>query len=470
MNPNYFNEKDGEQKPTIIPKFRVSDTIKNKKTNEIFTISDYSQLYEYYHDINHSHEIKFSEQDDWELVEQKPTETTDLRTWKYIVDAVLTEREDIGQYIDSSWTIEVAKKLQKRFGIIEQKSVEWSEEDKRILSGLSGLVKDCYLNGGYALSMDEYDEYKKWFKSFKERVLPQPKPEWSEEDKDIIDSLVLFLENELSSSQTDEDRKLFKRQIEIVKFFHPQPRQEWSEEDKIRITHLISLVEHHHDKEYDYFDYSDLANWLKSLKDRVQPKPKQEWSKKDEEILNLIIARLHSHPNVESEEYGKDYHWFKSLKDRILQQPKQEVNKEDENNILFLTSIIEEYFKDKEKITLCGDTVCANFTKEDVIDKLKSLRPQNKYVYNPYKAVVESIAEMCKHYDKASHIGLIDFYDNVKVKCKDAKEYDSLYPQNTWKPSLAQLNALSIVSKGNAPDDIEAIVSLYNILKKLMEE
>ena len=43
----------------------------------------------------------------------------------------------------------------------------------------------------------------------------------------------------------------------------------------------------------------------------------------------------------------------------------------------------------------------------------------------------------------------------------------SLRPQKQWKPSIAQLNALGIVSKGNAPDDIEAIVSLYNDLKKL---
>ena len=43
----------------------------------------------------------------------------------------------------------------------------------------------------------------------------------------------------------------------------------------------------------------------------------------------------------------------------------------------------------------------------------------------------------------------------------------SIIYQSRWKPSMAQLNALSIVSKGNAPDDIEAIVSLYNDLKKL---
>ncbi len=52
------------------------------------------------------------------------TDFSDLRTWKYIVDAVWTEKEGMGQYIDSPFTEEIAKKLQKRFGNIEQKSVE----------------------------------------------------------------------------------------------------------------------------------------------------------------------------------------------------------------------------------------------------------------------------------------------------------------------------------------------------------
>ena len=50
------------------------------------------------------------------------------------------------------------------------------------------------------------------------------------------------------------------------------------------------------------------------------------------------------------------------------------------------------------------------------------------------------------------------------------KEIDwlkSLKPKNRWKPSLSQLNALSVVAKGNTPDDIEEINSLYNDLKKL---
>lgn len=44
--------------------------------------------------------------------------------------------------------------------------------------------------------------------------------------------------------------------------------------------------------------------------------------------------------------------------------------------------------------------------------------------YNPYKVTIESIAAMVEKYASGD---LKDFYDNVKVKCKDAIEYD-----NTW--------------------------------------
>lgn len=61
-----------------------------------------------------------------------------------------------------------------------------------------------------------------------------------------------------------------------------------------------------------------------------------------------------------------------------------------------------------------------------------------------------------------THIQIADSSENWLKSLEDRVQHPS-----TWKPSLAQLNALSIVSKGNAPDDTEAIVSLYNDLKKL---
>ena len=63
----------------------------------------------------------------------------------------------------------------------------------------------------------------------------------------------------------------------------------------------------------------------------------------------------------------------------------------------------------------------------------------------------------------------LSFSNDVSYLKKFFDWLKSLKDKYTWKPSIAQLNALSIVSKGNAPDDIEAIVSLYNDLKKLTE-
>lgn len=212
-------------------------------------------------------------------------------------------------------------------------------------------------------------------------------------------------------------------------------------------------------REYSFNIPSDIYNCL----------PKEKKSVWINEIENAIKAgaqwfekQAEQKPTIEmksaEESLGIDSETYNKIVDECIYGDDKRKPagwcEEDENKI---NTIIQIYHPSKK-----------------IMDWLKSLKdrvqPQNIAYYNPYKEVVESIAEMCKHYDKASHSGLRDFYDNVKVKCKDAKEYESLFPQNTWKPSMAQLNALSIVSKGNAPDDIDAIQSLYNDLKKLREE
>ena len=74
--------------------------------------------------------------------EQKPT---DLRTWKHIVDAVLTDWNGIGNYLDNLQTERLAKKLQERFGTIEQKPVEWSEEDEKFYESFMHKLEVCDL-------------------------------------------------------------------------------------------------------------------------------------------------------------------------------------------------------------------------------------------------------------------------------------------------------------------------------------
>lgn len=48
------------------------------------------------------------------------------------------------------------------------------------------------------------------------------------------------------------------------------------------------------------------------------------WSEEDEEMLNLIIARLHSHPNVDLDEYSKEYNWLNSVKPQNRWKPSDE--------------------------------------------------------------------------------------------------------------------------------------------------
>lgn len=162
--------------------------------------------------------------------EQKPVDFSDLRTWKYIVDAVWTEKEGIGQYLDSPFTEEVAKKLQKRFGNIEQKPAKWSEEDitqlhfiKSNLEYLRDNCKDYKDDADQAYLNNQID----WLKSLKDRVQPQPKQEWSEEDETITSALSQLLKDCESDNNWNcvysNDREVFFADIEKwLKSLRPQ--------------------------------------------------------------------------------------------------------------------------------------------------------------------------------------------------------------------------------------------------------
>lgn len=104
----------------------------------------------------------------------------------------------------------------------------------------------------------------------------------------------------------------------------------------------------------------------------------------------------------------------------------------------------------------------------EVYNWLKTIKDrvqlQNIAYYNPYKEVVESIAKMCKCYEHVDVGSLQDFYDNVKVKCKDSKEYDSLFPQTTWRPSDEQMEALESATENCAYSEYQ------DCLRELIEQ
>lgn len=64
------------------------------------------------------------------------------------------------------------------------------------------------------------------------------------------------------------------------------------------------------------YNFEEGANWHAAQKHTL--------SKENEEMLSLIIARLHSHPDVDLEEYSKEYDWLNSPKDRSTWKPSDE--------------------------------------------------------------------------------------------------------------------------------------------------
>ena len=103
--------------------------------------------------------------------------------------------------------------------------------------------------------------------------------------------------------------------------------------------------------------------------------------------------------------------------------------------------------------------------QQQMIDKLDC-------EYNPYKVTVKSILEMCARYDNTLTFDKYDFLDNIRVKCKDAIEYDNLHPQSHWKPTDEQMSCFKQaidLFKMKVNDTIvqNYLESLYNDLKKL---
>ena len=156
-----------------------------------------------------------------------------------------------------------------------------SEEDESHIRYLIECLEHCKKGVALTMTTSTSQEYINWLKSLKDRVQPQPKQEWSEEDESTIKEII-------------EDLEYAERKGYVLK-------------------NNTFLKEVH---------------WLKSLKDKVQPK--QEWNEEDEGFLNLLLAIFkNSHPNgifttgdiavfngacITS---NKIINWIKSLKDKI---------------------------------------------------------------------------------------------------------------------------------------------------------
>lgn len=205
----------------------------------------------------------------------------DGKKWIY-EDVYLKEKEQLIQNgID-----EVLENPQK-YGLEKQgEQPSWSEEDEKMKS----LIISTLTSMG-TLNLERYhhmnlDEVKNWLKSIKDRVQPQPRQEWSEEDSERLLRIHQFI---WANRKGDTDEIYQQEQdADWLMTLNHQPKQEWSKKDEDVWRTLLFNFENMNRK-YLWGDgencYAiDIVNFLKSLKPQSHWKPSEEQM----EALNAI--------------------------------------------------------------------------------------------------------------------------------------------------------------------------------------
>lgn len=200
---------------------------------------------------------------------------------------------------------------------IAQKPKEWSHEDDVMVHDILGLLP--------TKTRPEYNQRREdWLKSIKGRVQSQ---EWNEEDEDMI----RYIGNAITCKEST--KYLEEKGIDMIKAhrwlesFKPQLKQEWSEEDEKRVNRISDFIWKNRKGDTDeIYQQEQDANWLKSLRGKVQSK---QWSEDDEKILRtidtaLFRASMSAGLGTIRCPYDDARDWLESIKQRYAWKPSNE--------------------------------------------------------------------------------------------------------------------------------------------------
>lgn len=228
--------------------------------------------------------------------------------------------------------------------------------------------------------------------------------EWSDEDETTVNAAIYWLNRRLSLEKandisTDSCLLSMRKTIEKLKSLRPQPKQEWSEEDKIGWDEAFACVtraEKAAKNEEELQNAVTAEKWLKEIKFKYYVHSiKQEWSELDRNNMDDLIGYLNDcvHPlDFASEARFKQrmVDWLKSLslKKRLDDADKlcsNEWSEEDEN---MLSSTISRLYKLKYHGISCDEI---DESIHWIETRLKSLRPHWRPSEEQMKALEETI-------------------------------------------------------------------------------
>ena len=186
-----------------------------------------------------------------------------------------------------SWSCEEADKKLKPL----EQNPTWSEEDERMLDE---MYKFFDTHKVPSLKHDMND-YAKFIKSLKERVLPQPKQEWKQENTgDLTDFENAMMH--IGGSFFGENAGLDPNDTNVVKeqanfLLGLAQSKEWSEEDENRFNNLIFLVECSEENDATKEGFTRFINKLKSLRPQNTCKPSDEQMKLLGEVQQALLGK-----------------------------------------------------------------------------------------------------------------------------------------------------------------------------------
>ena len=229
-----------------------------------------------YDDEQTAHTIRLTTTDIFP--ELKESEDESIRKW---IKKELESKYVVGNTVNNvmadkalAWLEKQGEQKPKRIVSAEAKEAmydkpAWSEEDESMLYGVmeteqymldvvNGIEKFDVGNGAIRKACTEELN---WLKFLKDRVQPQPKQEWSEEDRDFIEELISHFRNHIASCSVDSER--YKNYI-IPKLKSIRPQKQWkpTEEHLQGMRRAICKADKGSDAERDL---KDLYEQLKAL-------------------------------------------------------------------------------------------------------------------------------------------------------------------------------------------------------------
>jgi len=156
-------------------------------------------------------------------------------------------------YYTDGWSCSI-ERCEEDYELVEQKSTAWSEEDEMRFNNIFTLLE------GLPLSQN-------WFKSLKDRALPQPKQEWSEEDETELTNIIIMLKEGASLHFNKKD---ITKAVDWLKSLRPQNRWKPSDEQIKALNYVVNLMassERPTENDLYYNILKSLRQQLKKLKE-----------------------------------------------------------------------------------------------------------------------------------------------------------------------------------------------------------